>query len=475
MTVEVYEVKELVFNIDRNSNVPMYQQVYVYIRTQILTGKITQHTKLPSIRQLAMLLNVSRNTTQVAYEQLLAEGYIRSESKKGYFVEVNMSEQLFTYEPTTVTHTQRQKVVSETIDFKIGTVDKENFPIAKWRNLTNKVLMDPIMYSYGNKQGDMSLRMAIADYLFQSRGVNASSEQILIGSSTQHLLLILTLLLKEEFHQIAVENPGYNGAREIFSLQSFLIEPISVFENGVDVDQLWKADARLIYVTPTHHFPFGYTMPVNERLKLIQWAERVKGYVIEDDYDSEFRYIHHPVPSLQSLDSNDRVVYVSTFSKALLPSIRVSYMVLPKRLLPRYEEISSLLEQTASSFHQRTLAHFISEGYWYAHLRKMKSLYKRKMKVLCEEINKHFDNYIEIKGDSSGIYVVIEVKTQMSEKDLINKASNNGIIVYPCSQYFIKNAPKYPHIQLGLGNLSEHEIKEGVCKLAKIWIEKNEI
>ncbi|MDM5191442.1 PLP-dependent aminotransferase family protein [Bacillus hominis] len=466
-------MKELIFNIDQSGNVPMYQQIYVYIRIQILSGKITYDTKLPSIRQLAELLNVSRNTTQVAYEQLLAEGYIRSENKKGYFVQANMSNQVLTYEPTVVTPRGRQKDIRKTIDFKIGTVDRENFPIAKWRSLTNKVLMDPIMYSYGEKQGDMLLRTAISDYLFQSRGVSAVNKQILIGSSTQHLLLILTLLLKEEFHRIAVEDPGYNGARELFSLQSFSVEPISVIENGLDVDQLCTTDTRLVYVTPTHHFPYGLTMPVSERLQLINWAEQVNGYIIEDDYDSEFRYIHQPVPSLHSIDSNDRTVYLSTFSKALLPSIRVSYMVLPKRLLPTYEKIGPLLEQTASSVHQRTLAHFISEGYWYAHLRKMKTLYKRKIKVLCEEINKHFKNNIKIKGYYSGIYVVIEVKTQMSEKDLINKAFSNGVTVYPCSQYFVKNAPKYPHIQLGLGNLSEHEITEGICKLANIWLEKN--
>lgn len=222
-------------------------------------------------------------------------------------------------------------------------------------------------------------------------------------------------------------------------------------------------------MTPTHHFPYGVTIPVNERLKLIEWAKKMEGYIIEDDYDSEFRYIHQPIPSLQSLDSNDRVVYLGTFSKALLPSVRVSYMVLPKRLINEYKKILPLLEQTSSSIHQQTLATFMDEGYWYSHLRKMKALYKRKMNLLNKELSKHFKEYVKIKGGSSGIFVIIEVKTKMSEKMLIERAHNHGIIVYPCSKYFSEYSPEYPHIQLGFGNLSEEEIIKGVSQLAKIW------
>ncbi|MGE6403266.1 PLP-dependent aminotransferase family protein [Bacillus cereus] len=463
-------MNELIFNINRESNTPMYQQVYQYIRTQILSGKLEKGTKLPSIRQLAIQLEVSRNTTQVAYEQLQSEGYIRSENKKGFFVEATISDETLNYEPIREQHHETNHAAMKTIDFKIGTVDQENFPLKKWRMLTNKIIKDSSMFSYGEKQGDIKLRKVLADYLFQSRGVNTSAEQIIIGSSTQHLLLLLSLLLKQDYHYLAVEDPGYNMARELFVLQSFIIDPIPVKEQGIQVDILLKSPSRLLYVTPTHHFPYGVTIPVNERLKLIQWAKRVEGYIIEDDYDSEFRYIHQPIPSLQSLDSNDRVVYLGTFSKALLPSIRVSYMVLPRRLISEYKKILPFLEQTSSSIHQRTLATFMNEGYWYSHLRKMKALYKRKMNLLNRELLKHFKNYVEIKGDSSGIFVIIEVKTEMSEKMLIERAYEHGIVVYPCSKYFSKYLPRYPHIQLGLGDLCEKKIIEGVSQLAKIWL-----
>ncbi|GLV65966.1 GntR family transcriptional regulator [Bacillus mycoides] len=463
-------MNELIFNINRESNTPMYQQVYQYIRTQILSGKLEKGTKLPSIRQLAIQLEVSRNTTQVAYEQLQSEGYIRSENKKGFFVEATISNETFNYEPIREQHHETNRTATKTIDFKIGTVDQENFPLKKWRMLTNKVIKDSSMFSYGEKQGDIKLRKVLTDYLFQSRGVNTSAEQIIIGSSTQHLLLLLSLLLKQDYHYLAVEDPGYNVARELFVLQSFIIDPIPVKEQGIQVDLLLKSPSRLLYVTPSHHFPYGVTIPVNERLKLIQWAKRVDGYIIEDDYDSEFRYIHQPIPSLQSLDSNDRVVYLGTFSKALLPSIRVSYMVLPRRLTSEYKKILPLLEQTSSSIHQRTLATFMNEGYWYSHLRKMKALYKRKMNLLNRELLKNFKNHVEIKGGNSGIFVIIEVKTEMSEKMLIERAYEHAIVVYPCSKYFSNYIPRYPHIQLGLGNLCEKKIIEGVSQLAKIWL-----
>ncbi|PFZ26373.1 MocR-like pyridoxine biosynthesis transcription factor PdxR [Bacillus wiedmannii] len=462
-------MKELIFNINRKSENPMYQQVYQYIRTQILSGKLEKGKKLPSIRQLAIQLEVSRNTTQVAYEQLQSEGYIRSENKKGFFVEAIISDETLNFQPIREPHHETKHTAMKTIDFKIGTVDQENFPLKKWRMITNKIIKDSSMFSYGEKQGDIKLRKALADYLFQSRGVNTSTEQIIIGSSTQHLLLLLSLMLKQDYNYLAVEDPGYNMARELFFLQSFIIDPIPVKERGIQVDLLLKSPSRLLYVTPTHHFPYGVTIPVNERLKLIEWAKKMEGYIIEDDYDSEFRYIHQPIPSLQSLDSNDRVVYLGTFSKALLPSVRVSYMVLPKRLINEYKKILPLLEQTSSSIHQQTLATFMDEGYWYSHLRKMKALYKRKMNLLNKELSKHFKEYVKIKGGSSGIFVIIEVKTKMSEKMLIERAHNHGIIVYPCSKYFSEYSPEYPHIQLGFGNLSEEEIIKGVSKLAKIW------
>ncbi|MBN8191840.1 PLP-dependent aminotransferase family protein [Bacillus sp. NTK074B] len=461
---------ELLFSIDRQSQIPMYHQIYQYLRTQILSGKIDKNTKLPSVRRLAEQLNVSRNTTQVAYEQLQSEGYIRSENKKGYYVEAMISDDMLAFDPKKQSAPIEALKKPGLIDFKLGTVDEANFPLKKWRTLTNKVMKDQDMYSYGNKQGDRWLRMELEDYLFQSRGVKTSADQIIIGGSTQQLLVLVSLLLKDSVRSIAVEDPGYDVARELFSLMSFSVHPIPAKDDGIMVDQLVSADTQLVYLTPTHHFPYGGTLPVSQRVELIQWANEVRGYIIEDDYDSEFRYIHQPVPSLQSIDSTQRVIYMGTFSKALIPTIRVSYMALPEELMTKYRKKMALLEQTASAIHQRTLASFMNEGHWYPHLRKMKALYKRKMNLLLNELTKHFGDSIAIKGGNSGIFIIIEVKTDVSEEQLLEDAFEEGAVVYPCSRYYVNEQPVYPHVQIGLGNLTEEEIVDGVSRLARAWL-----
>lgn len=356
------------------------------------------------------------------------------------------------------------------IDFRPGMIDREHFPLAKWRLLSNKVLKEDIIYQYGEQQGDELLRESLVDYLFQSRGVRTTSKNIVIGSSTQHNLLLLSILLKAEHMQIAVEDPGYNGARDIFSLQSYKVTPIPVLEEGLDISHLNATNARLAYVTPSHQFPLGMTMPVHQRYKLIEWAKRTDSYIIEDDYDSEYRYKQQPIPSLHSLTNCERIIYLSTFSKALIPSVSISYMVLPNELLNRYKKYAGVLEQTASSLHQRTLHYFMEEGYWYTHLRKMRGVYKRKMRILIDAIETNFQEFATVIGGTSGLYIVLEVNTRRSEEWLVQEASENGISVYPCSPYFINQKSLLPNIQLGFAGLEDRKIRQGIEMLARVWL-----
>lgn len=459
---------ELIFSIERNSQIPMYHQVYQYIRTQIASGKLPHGTRLPSIRELARQLDVSRNTTQLAYEQLLSEGYVRSEHKKGFFVEAKMSDSVFAYERIPDTADPVVPTNRHHVDFRTGTVDQDSFPLAKWRSYSNKIMNDPSLYSYGDKEGDTELRRELENYLFQSRGVQAAADQIIIGAGTKSLLLMLLLMLRSQ-HAIAVEDPGYDLSRNLFSLMGFEVHPIPVTSSGIHTGELRQSPATLLYTTPTHHYPTGVTMPVNQRLDLLRWAHEVDGYIIEDDYDSEFRYIHQPVPSLQSMDHSGRTIFMGTFSKALLPSIRISYMVLPPSLLALYRENAGLFEQSASPIHQKTLARFMKDGHWYPHLRKLKALYRNRMNVLVRELRQEFHTDIDIKGEHSGIFVMVEVKTDQTEAELIERASNHGVGVYGCSKYFVEAKPRYPHLQLGLGKLSEEEVVEGVARLSRAW------
>jgi GntR family transcriptional regulator/MocR family aminotransferase len=412
-------------------------------------------------------LHVSRNTTLIAYEQLLAEGYIRSEPKRGYFVEESEPIHLHAPQnPPVKTQVPKPPVI---VDFRAGTVDQMLFPIKAWRQCSNEVLREDIAYLYGNLQGDPHLRENLAHYLLQSRGIRTSPDAIIIGSSTQQLLMHLTILLKKDFSSIAVENPGYDGARTIFNMQGFTTQPIDVTTKGISIKQLEQTDSRIVYITPSHQFPTGVTMPVPERQQLLKWARKKNGYIIEDDYDSEFRYKQQPIPALSSLQDAGRVIYISTFSKAFLPSIRLSYMILPPSLLLLYQQLFAAVEQTASSIHQRTMALFMDRGHWDSHIRKMRTNYRRKMQMLVSALEKSLGETLNIIGSQSGLYILIEFQTSISEDFLIKQALKHGVKVYPTSQYFLGRSSHKTILQLGFSNLSMDKIILGVRLLKEAW------
>jgi GntR family transcriptional regulator / MocR family aminotransferase len=457
-------MKELLIQLHDNS--PKYKQIYEAIRLMIEDGVLPLHTKLPSIRQLAELLNVSRNTTLIAYEQLLAEGYIRSEEKRGYFVEL--------FEPIQIqplgeiNHLQAEEK-SLLVDFRAGTVDRQAFPLKAWRRCTNEVLKENIIYTYGEHQGDHLLRKELSRYLLQSRGIQTIPEQIIIGSSTQQLLMNISLLLKSHFPSVAVENPGYDGARVVFRLHGFQLLPMEVGEKGLSITQLERSNAGLVYITPSHQFPTGVTMPIPERQKLLKWAEVRNGLIIEDDYDSEFRYKLQPIPALLSLKRDARVIYLGTFSKAFIPSIRLSYMVLPTFLLNTYQQHFLGVEQSTSSIHQRTMARFMEQGYWDSHIRKMRTTYKRKMQTLVNSLHHTFGEEIEIMGAQSGLYILVKIRGISKEEQLIHQALEYGVKVYPTSQYYMANHQHETILKLGFSNLSLDQIDYGVKLLKQAW------
>lgn len=461
MSEGVSQIKDFLFPF--NENEAKYKQIYEQFKLLIEKGQLVQNEAIPSIRQLADTLGVSRNTTLTAYEQLVAEGYIRGELKKGYFVN--------SYEPVYLHATSsRSERLSEShsdirIDFRAGAVDADHFPLKVWRKFANQELKKDSAYVYGNLQGELELRQQIAQYLLQSRGVKADAEEIIIGSGTQQLLLYLTLLLKGKFDSIYLENPGYDGARAVFSMQHFHIHPLPVNGQGFHLDELTD-EAQLVYVTPSHQFPYGVSMPIQQRLALIKWASD-DGYIIEDDYDSEFRYIQKPFPALASLN-RDRVIYMGTFSKALLPSIRLSFMVLPRALLCEYQKKYSSMEQTASPLHQLTLAQFMKMGEWDKHIRKMRLVYKRKMTFLVNQLHMHFGAKITVIGEQAGLYILIRVHAVQDENWLIDQASRYGVKVYPTSPYFFSPSGE-PLLQLGFSKLTHEEMEEGITILKKAW------
>ena len=446
---------------------PKYKQIYEHFKLSIERGDILSDEQLPSIRQLAESLQVSRNTTLMAYDQLVAEGYIRGEGRKGYFV--NELEPVLSQE-TLNPYNKRQtdSLKSVLVDFKAGAVNQTHFPLKSWRRISNQVLTLQESFRYGESFGEMCLREQIAAYLLQSRGVKTDANTIIIGSSTQQILVYLGHVLRDEFSSIIVEDPGYDGAREAFQLNRFEIETLPVYETGADFSQLEHMKSRLIYVTPSHHSPYGVTMPIQQRHALIHWANRMKGYIIEDDYDSEFRYTQQPFPALASIDSA-RVIYLGNFSKAFLPGIRLSYIVLPQPILKDYKNQFLHFESTTSILSQLTMAKFMEEGEWSRHIKRMRLVYKRKMQHLVSVLEKEFDQNISIIGQQSGLYLLVKVHLNRSEEWLIRRASLYGVKIYPISHYVIKNKPDKTIIKLGFSNLSRDEITIGVELLKRAW------
>ncbi|WP_413367005.1 PLP-dependent aminotransferase family protein [Lysinibacillus sp. 3P01SB] len=446
---------------------PKYKQIYDQFKLFIERGDIPANDPLPSIRQLADSLQVSRNTTLSAYEQLVAEGYIRGEGRKGYFV--NEVEPLL-LQNTSIPPNQKKSASDSQIiiDFRPGAVDQPHFPLQIWRRIANQVLTLQESFRYGHPFGEECLREQIAAYLLQSRGLKAEPSAIIIGSSTQQMLIYLGQILKEGFPSIIVENPGYDGAKEAFLFHRFMLETLPVYETGTDFSTLEQMVSRLIYVTPSHQSPIGVSMSIQERHMLIHWADNIQGYIIEDDYDSEFRYTQQPFPALASIDST-RVIYLGNFSKSFLPGIRLSYMVLPQPLLNQYKKQFLHFESTTSLLSQLTMAKFMEEGEWNRHIKRMRLVYKRKMQCIVSELRKQFQQTISIIGEQSGLYILAKIHLNRSEEWLIERASLHGVKVYPTSIYFIKNHFDEPAIKLGFSNLTCEEIQLGVELLKKAW------
>lgn len=369
------------YDLDKNLSVPMYLQLYNCIKSDLLNGTIGPREKLPSKRSLSKHLNISIITVQSAYDQLAAEGYIYSKERSGYFA----------------CELQEGPVPLSRIRHISSPPPEDNipgdniFPFNTWAKLSRRVIMErsPSFSRHLEWNGAYDLREAISAYLQDFRGMKVSPEQIIIGAGTEYLYsLIIQLLGRDRIY--AIEDPGYPKLRSILSANDVQYRNIPVNAQGMDVDKLRSADAQIIHISPAHHFPTGAVMPITRRQELLKWAGTER-YIIEDDYDSEFRFKGKPIPTLFSTDSCDRVIYTNTFSKTISPSIRISYMVLPGALLDEYRKKLSFYSCTVSAFEQYTLAKFITEGYFERHINRAKKHYRRKRDTVIQLLLKELD------------------------------------------------------------------------------------
>lgn len=468
---------ELTIQLQADSEKCLYEQIYEYIQCEIKEGKLLQGERLPSTRSLAENLQVARSTVEMAYEQLLSEGYIESRPYRGYFV--CKIEELFQLDKEKKGKRKPPLAKEEPMpgegysyDFSPTRIDMTAFPFSVWRRLHKKVLGDENeeLYARGDAQGDYGFRETIARYLHASRGVNCTPEQIIVGAGNDYLLMLLEKILGKGL-SIAMENPTYKRAFRIFSSFSYPITTVDMDESGMKVEELRKTDAQLAYVMPSHQYPTGTVMPIGRRSELLKWAnEKEDRYLIEDDYDSEFRYKGKPIPSLQASDKNDKVIYVGTFSKSIAPAIRVSYMVLPMKLVQAYQENCYFYSTTVSRIEQKILDEFIRGGYFERHLNKMRKLYKDKHDLLLEEL-KPFEKEFEITGENAGLHLLLTSQTGRTEAELLEKALEFGVKIYGLSDSLSDGTKDTSHtVILGYGSLTMEEIREGVEALKKAWM-----
>lgn len=465
-------MNELTISLDTRSRIPLYEQIYDYIKTDIQSGRIPYGEKLPSTRFLSKHLEVSRSTVELAYEQLLSEGYIESVPYKGFFV-AQIDELYHLKKDKPQPQRERKEARRYRYDFTPNGVDLKSFPYNVWRKLSKDILMDDRteLFRSGDSQGEYGFRSAICSYLYQARGVDCTPDQIIVGAGSDYILMLLGMILGMD-HTIAFEDPTYKQAYRMAGGMSYNCIPVSMDKNGMKVTELEKSGADIAYVTPSHQYPTGVIMPIRRRMELLKWVCEAQGrYIVEDDYDSEFRYKGKPIPALKGYDASEKVIYLGTFSKSIAPAIRLSYMVLPKPLQEAYEQKARFVNSTVSKVDQLIVQKFIEEGYYERHLNKTRALYKSRHDVLIEELRPMAD-ICTISGENAGVHLLLTFQNGMTEEELIDRAAREDIRVYGLSDYRIKeNCKEKATILLGYANLTEEQIRKAARLLRDCWIE----
>ncbi len=467
---------QLTFQLNPALKTPLYEQLYAAIAQQIRSGQIAPGTKLPGKRSLATELSVSVNTVDTAYQILTAEGYLESRARSGFFVQEYREVVLFGEKPSAK---HRQAVGAETalkpaqaVSFDLsGTgIDPALFPFRTWGRIQKELLYaSPELLLRGATQGDENLREALVDYLAAFRGVRCGAEQIVVGAGVEYLLSLLAPLLPK---QGGVENPGYPRAKAVLENSDVQCAYLPVDEKGLSVTALRESGASFCYVTPSHQYPTGVTMPAGRRAELLHWASeghaKTDGenqpsvrYIIEDDYDSEFRFDVRPLPSLQGMAGADNtVIYLATFSKSLAPSIRIAAMVLPEPLLESWHARYGKYASTVSRFEQQTLCRFLQEGYFTRHLARTRGIYKARRNALMRALEEAFGKEnIEMRGVHTGLHLLLQLKNGPCEADITARCAAVGVRVAPLSKSYAAAQETCPPstVLIGYGGLKEED------------------
>lgn len=452
----------LTYNFENVTGV-LYEYVYKCIKNDIISGEIRPGEKLPSKRTFAKNNGISTITIQNAYDQLVSEGYIYAMEKKGYYVSDLKGISVLPKESNLKYDIKVPEEEHFEVDFSGNRIDPDNFPFSIWARISREVISNrkKELMTVSHSAGVYELRKAIADYLKSFRGMLVDPNQIVIGAGTEYLYGILVQLLGSD-RVYAIENPGYKKLVNIYG--QYDVNPVyaNIDEEGLTVEGILDVEAEIAHICPNHHFPTGITMPASRRYEMLAWAnESDRRYIIEDDYDSEFRHNGKPIPTLFSIDMCEKVIYMNTFSKSLTPTIRVSYMVLPAHLANRMYEKLSFLSCTVSNFEQYTLAEFIKQGFFEKHINRMRLYYQRKHNKVKELISEsRLKDYCEVIDNDAGLHFFLKIKTELEDEVLKRKLEERGIRIKFLSDYELTKDTVEQHLFiLNYSNIELEKLK----------------
>ena len=434
----------LTYSLENTGNIPLYEYIYQCIKQDIQEGRLKPGEKLPSKRTLAGNLGVSTITIEGAYGQLIAEGYCQSVPKRGFFVAEGIQQRKKYKRPLKVAASaeisQEEPETQWKIDFSANSMKSEDFPFAIWTRLLRRVVNEEAdaLTRRSPGFGVYALREAIAEHLQSFRGLDVLPEQIIVGAGTELLYSFLVQVFGRD-KRYCIENPGYDRLKKIYVSNGAECVCAGMDENGIEPSAVLKAGADILHISPAHHYPTGITMPVSRRYELLGWASSKAGrYIIEDDYDSEFRMTGKPIPTLMSIDVDGRVIYMNTFSKSLTPTIRISYMVLPMELVGVFKEKIGFYTCTVSNFEQYTLAKFMKEGHFERHINRMRNVYRKRREELLELFRPYEKaGKLQIIERGSGLHFMIRFISDKTDREILKDLRGRGINISPLSDYYM--------------------------------------
>ncbi len=461
--------------LSEQSDLPLYQQIYEKIRHDIEEGLYPHGSKLPSIRGLAAELACSRNTIDAAYSQLVQEGYVESRPGSGYVVlDIRSDAALLQLQEREAAAALLGEPRRPRYNFTYGNLEAGTFPATVWRAITDDILLSVesgTCNTYTDPLGEEALRAEIAWRLSTQCDVDCTPGQVIIQPGTQVSIQNLLALFDARTDVVAMENPGYIGAREAFDRSGFRVVPCRV---DVSYDEFFadleRSQAKLVYVTPSSQFPTCKTMPIKMRSKLIAWADANDAYILEDDYCRDFRYKERPQPPLQSMDHCDRVIYMDTFSKSLSPALRMNYLVLPPALLEKWRTLFANAYTSVPWLSQAVLTRFMSQGHWDRQLRRVQAKNKRKYETLTASLHTYLGDRVSVLENGTGLHLLVQVHDERTQQELIEAARAADVLVYGTEKYWMGSRPLTTRMLLvGFSSIAEEDIEPGVKALAKAW------